>query len=189
MACKLLCLRSAVRIVCYMSGIWKQLHVRDMESLSMCSFRHLMFFQTFREMFFQSGWLVYIWFFRWFFQLFYSLWKLFKGSFSFVISLEWFFLGFFLEGVTYLVVMQCWAYRKSTFSYSVTVKKKFFFPTVLAASYQPAIFKSADSMYRFASLLRIFSDLRNKWYATIIRIMEGFVTLVYYELNQLYLPS
>jgi hypothetical protein len=44
-------------------------------------------------------------------------------------------------------------------------------------------------MYLRSSLPRIFSDLRNKWYATNIWIIEGLFALVYYELNQLYLPS
>ena len=67
--------------------------------------------------------------------------------------------------------------------------RRIFLSTVLLAVYRPAIFKSADSLDYFACLPRIFSDLRNKWYATIILDMEIIVTHVYYETNLQYLPS
>jgi hypothetical protein len=97
----------------------------------------VVFFRAVRELFFQSGRLKYIvlsfgsfglsvtcgklfmdivfsveWTniygsFDWFFQSFCYMWKAIRGSFSFVIVLEWFFRGFFLGGVAYLMVTRC----------------------------------------------------------------------------------
>jgi hypothetical protein len=115
------CVRMAYKIAVFaVSRSDYLLYVRDMESLLMCSFRHLGNCSFSRVDYIYGS-------FVWFFQFFYCLWKLFMGSFSFVIVLEWFFRGFFLDGMTYLVVMQCWAYGKLTFLYSVTTKKKFSF--------------------------------------------------------------
>ena len=100
-----------------------------------------------------------------------------------------FFLGFFRDGINLpsaYVVFFVWEGDIFTFCH---FEKRIFLSTVLLAVYRPAIFKTADSLDYFACLPRIFSDLRNKWYATIILDMEIIVTHVYYETNQQYLPS
>jgi hypothetical protein len=85
--------------------------------------------------------------------------------------------------------VEFFVWESDIFTFCHFEKREFFFRLFFLLFYRPAIFKSAESSGYFACLPRIFSDLRNKWYATIILDVEIIVTHVYYETNQQYLPS